>query len=125
MILRGPFVAWALGIAKNVIKAHFRKQQKRLPNLEGETAVDRVAEAFEEISPHLEDMKEALAACIERVPANSRQILAKQYEDGLKPAEIAAEVGKSANHVAVMLHRLRGSLRECVERRMKTMATAF
>lgn len=119
-----PFIGWALGVARNLVKAHFRKQLRRPPTIEDETAVDRVADAFETIQPELEDMKEALSECIERVPAVDRQILSMQYEEDLKPAAIAEKVGKTANHVAVLLHRLRAGLRQCVERKMNALAKA-
>jgi len=114
------FEAWALGIAKNLVKAHFRKQLRQpVQAIDGE-AVDQVAAAFEELSPQAEDMKEALADCLSRVPGNQRRILSLPYAAGLKPSEIAEGIGKSANHVAVILHRLRTVLKECVERKMKT-----
>jgi RNA polymerase sigma-70 factor (ECF subfamily) len=119
-----PFLGWALGVARNLVKAHFRKQLRRPPTIEDETAVDRVAAAFEVLQPELEDRKQALAECIEWVPAADRQILAMHYEDDLKPAGIAEKVGKSANHIAVLLHRLRAGLRKCVEQKMTALAKA-
>jgi RNA polymerase sigma-70 factor (ECF subfamily) len=117
-----PFIGWALGVARNLVKAHFRKQLRQPPTIEDETAVDRVAAAFEVIQPELDDMKEALSECIKRVPASDRQILGMQYEEELKPAAIAERVGKTANHVAVLLHRLRAGLRRCVERKMNSLS---
>lgn len=119
-----PFLGWALGVARNLVKVHFRKQLRRPPTVEDETAVDRVAEAFELLQPDLEDMKEALVECIERVPAADRRILAMQYEEDLKPAAIAKKVGKTPNHVAVLLHRVRSGLRRCVERKVNSFASA-
>tara|TARA_R110000850_G_scaffold30703_1_gene84817 strand:+ start:1908 stop:2441 length:534 start_codon:yes stop_codon:yes gene_type:complete len=113
-----PFIGWSLGVAKNLIKAHFRKQLKRPTTAHDDSAVDRVADAFEVMQPELEDMKEALADCIKQVPSAKRELLAWQYEDGLQPAEIGQRIGKSPNHVAVLLHRLRSILRHCVERKM-------
>ena len=115
-----PFIAWALGVARNLVKAHFRKQLRRPITADDETAVDLVADAFEALQPEVEEMKEALAECIRRVPDEERRMLAMQYEEGLKPAVIAREIGKTANHVAVMLHRLRLGLRQCVEQKMSS-----
>lgn len=117
-----PFIGWALGVARNLVKAHFRKQLRRPANVDDETAVDRVAAAFEVLQPELEDMKEALSECIERVPAAERRILSMQYEEELKPAAIAEKVGKTPNHVAVLLHRVRVELRKCVEGKMTAHA---
>ena len=119
-----PFIGWALGVARNLVKTHFRKQQRRPVTTEDESAVDRVAEAFEILQPELEDMKEVLAECLRRVPSEDRQILAMQYEDGLKPGSIAERIGKTPNHVAVLMHRLRVGLRQCVERKMNPVTNA-
>lgn len=118
-----PFLGWALGVARNVIKAHFRKQLRRPVTADDEMAVDRVADAFEVLQPEWEDMKEALAACMQRVPAEHRLLLSLQYEEDLKPAAIAERIGKTPNHVAVLMHRLRVGLRQCVERKMKALGT--
>jgi RNA polymerase sigma-70 factor (ECF subfamily) len=117
-----PFIAWALGVARNLVKAHFRKQLRRPITTDDETAVDRVAEVFEILQPELEDMKEALAECIRGVPAEDRRMLAMHYEEDLKPAAIAKRIGRTPNHVAVLLHRLRVGLRQCVERKMNSLA---
>ncbi len=119
-----PFIGWALGVARNVVKTHFRKQLRRPVTTEDESAVDGVADAFEKLQPELEDMKEALAECLQRVPSEDRQILAMQYEDDLKPAAIAERIGKTPNHVAVLMHRLRLGLRQCVERKMNPVTNA-
>ena len=114
-----PFIGWAFGISRNLIKAHFRKQSKQVNTVFNEEAIDRVSDAVEAIQPGLEDMKEALSACLGKVPAEERKMLALQYKDNLKPAKIAEKVGKTPNHVAVLLHRVRTGLRQCVERRIQ------
>lgn len=116
-----PFLGWALGVARNVVKAHFRKQLRQPVAALDENAVDRVADAFEVLQPHADDMKESLAECLQRVPVEHRRMLAMQYEDDLKPAAIAERTGKTPNHVAVLLHRLRVGLRQCVEGKMQTV----
>ena len=110
-----PFSAWAIGIARNLLKAHFRKQVRSFPTAEDGGAIDRVADAFEHIEPELEDMKDALESCMRARPAADRKLLALHYEGGLKPAAIGERLGKSANHVAVQLYRIRKALRRCVE----------
>ena len=118
-----PFIGWALGVAKNIIKAHFRKQLRRPQTVEDEQAIERVADSFEALQPGLEDMKEALQDCMSRVPAEDRKLIGLRYEEELKPAELAGRLGKSANHVAVVLHRIRAALRKCVERKMSATAS--
>ncbi|MEM0969593.1 MAG: sigma-70 family RNA polymerase sigma factor [Verrucomicrobiota bacterium] len=116
-----PFIGWALGIARNVVKAHFRKQLRTPTASAEEGVVDQVANAFEALQPEMEDMKEALSRCIEGVRSEDRALLAMQYEEALKPAAIADRVGKSPNHVAVVMHRIRLGLKQCVERKLRTL----
>ncbi len=114
-----PFEGWAIGIARNRLRAHLRKvYQKRELNLDD--AVDRVADAFEQLTPQLDDRKEALRDCLNRVPRETRRILALRYDEELKPAAIAKEISRSPNHVAVILHRARGILRKCMEGKLHT-----
>jgi RNA polymerase sigma-70 factor (ECF subfamily) len=119
-----PFPAWAIGIARNTLKAHFRKQLRQLPGVKDESVIDQVADAFEKLQPELEDMKEVLTGCIQKVPTSERKMLALHYEEGLKPAAIAQKMGLSANHIAVQLYRLRKGLRRCVEQKMITLKPA-
>ena len=113
-----PFVGWALGVARNVIKTHFRKQGKRPQSSADAEAIDRVADVFESVDPTVAELKEALADCLNALPGKNRHLLALHYDEELKPAAIAGRLGKSANHIAVMLHRLRTTLRHCIERKV-------
>ena len=97
-------------------------QLRRPVTAEDESAVERVAEAFEVMQPELDDMKEALANCIQKVATEDRRMLAMQYEEDLKPSAIAERIGKTPNHVAVLMHRLRTGLRQCVERKMEALS---
>ena len=42
-----------------------------------------------------------------------------RYKDGFSVKQIAAKIGKQAGAVRVQLHRLRLSLKECVQRQLK------
>lgn len=118
-----PFEGWAIGIARNMMRAHFRKVYKDW-NRSLDQSFDGIAEAFERIEPEIEDRKEALRECLKRVKGDDRKILALHYEEEMKPAAIGAQIARSANHVSVILHRLRAALRLCVEKRMNREASA-
>jgi DNA-directed RNA polymerase specialized sigma24 family protein len=45
-----------------------------------------------------------------------------RYTQGMDHRHIAEQLKMSANNVGVLLHRLRKSLRECVERRLDSGA---
>lgn len=111
------FEGWSIGIARNMMRAHFRKVYKQW-DLEMDASFDGIAEAFEAIQPKLEDRKEALRECLKRVKGDDRKILTLHYEDELKPAAIGRQIARSANHVSVILHRLRTVLKNCVEQKL-------
>ena len=120
-----PFLPWAFGIARNLVKAYFRKQLKELPSFEDDTVVDLVAEKFETLQPHMEDMKEALTGCLKKLPADDHSLLDLHYQEELKPNAIASQLGNSANHVAVQLYRIRKKLRICVEHTLNMPSSAI
>ncbi|MBI9019417.1 MAG: sigma-70 family RNA polymerase sigma factor [Phycisphaerae bacterium] len=114
-----PFIGWALGIARRVVWAHLRKKY-RDRDLMLTDAIDQVSNAFERLDPHVQDMKDALAHCVEKVSGEGRKVLLLRYEKGLELKQIASQLGKSANFVGVLLYRVRSALRECIDRRMGT-----
>lgn len=60
----------------------------------------------------------ALRACVERLPARSRQLVQLGYDDELGRAAIARELGMKADGVKTALRRVRDALRQCIERRL-------
>jgi RNA polymerase sigma-70 factor (ECF subfamily) len=113
-----PFIGWALGIARRVVLTHLRATY-RDRRVEYSDAVDRVADSFERLEPQAEAMKDSLAQCIGNVHGRSHQALLLRYTEGLELRQIAERLGMTANNVGVLLHRVRTSLRECVERKLR------
>ncbi|MCA9237426.1 MAG: sigma-70 family RNA polymerase sigma factor [Planctomycetales bacterium] len=112
-----PFVPWVLGVAKNKLLHHLRTQSNDIHTFD-ESLVREVADAYAAMSDELATIKDALEICAERVSGRSRKLLEMRYVRDLTPAKIAARTGMNANAVAVMLHRVRKALRECIERQL-------
>jgi RNA polymerase sigma-70 factor (ECF subfamily) len=113
-----PFVAWALGIARRVVQSHLRRKY-RDRKVEFSSAIERVAESFERLEPQAELMKDSLADCLGQLRGHSRQVLSLRYFDGLNLKQIAEQLGMTASNVGVLLHRIRATLRQCVDRRLQ------
>ena len=113
-----PFIGWALGIARRVVQTHLRKVY-RDRQVEFSDAVDQAASAFQRLEPQAEVMKEALDHCVRKVHGRSRQALLLRYTEGLELKQIAEHLEMTARNVGVLLHRVRTSLRECVQRRLR------
>lgn len=67
-----------------------------------------------------EAMLQALRDCIEELPPRSREAIALRYGEGRGRAEVARRLGIGAHGAKSMLQRLRQSLRNCMERRIKS-----
>ena len=112
-----PFIGWALGIARRVVWTHLRHTY-RDRDLICKDAIDHVSSAFEKLDPHVQDMKDALGHCVEKVSGERRRALLLRYEEGLELKHIADRLGKSASATSVLLYRVRSALRECINRRL-------
>jgi RNA polymerase sigma-70 factor (ECF subfamily) len=112
-----PFIRWALGVSRRVVWTHLRNSY-RFRDQELKDAIDQVSSAFEKLDPHVQDMKDALAHCVEKVSGEGRRVLLLRYEEGLELKQIAERLRKSASAIGVLLHRVRSALRECIDRRL-------
>ena len=109
-----PFNAWAIGVAKNKVLAHWRRTGRKRVVFDSE-ALDHVAEAAVALDRQALPLGDAVEHCLGKLPARSRRLLELRYQDDLRPPEIAARLGATVNAVTVALHRLRDRLRDCVK----------
>jgi RNA polymerase sigma-70 factor (ECF subfamily) len=112
-----PFVAWAIGVAKNEILNYRRKYSKDRHIFDTET-VHRIAEVYEKEAPMIDEIKKALEVCLKRVQGRWRQIMEMRYLRELSISRIAQQLGMTKNAVYITLHRVRLALRECVDRQL-------
>jgi len=117
-----PFTSWVLGIARNQYRLRCRSLARNHAVLTDPRAIVALAQAAEEEEADgWERERGALRQCLEILVGQARKILALHYVEGLTPAVSAQRLGLSPVHARVLLHRTRGVLRSCVERRL-TMA---
>jgi RNA polymerase sigma-70 factor (ECF subfamily) len=109
-----PFVAWALGVARNQVRLHFRRKGR--DRVAFDTAsVDALAAAFSHVAPEDTRKLDRLRDCVQALDEQSRELCRLRYERDLKPAAIGERLGIGANAVAKSLQRIRDRLRACVE----------
>ena len=113
-----PFWPWARGIA------HFevRKARSRLAvrnRCFSDETIERLAEERTAHEDALAQQREALAACVEKLDADSRELLESRYASGIALRRFAEQQGKSANALYLTMHRIRLRLVECVNRALK------
>ena len=110
-----PFIAWALGVARNEILNQRRTHARNFICYQGDL-MDRVTSTYIELAPELDDRIKALKHCLGKVEGRSAQALRLRYETDLKPQEISEQMGIKPVAVRVLLSRTRDWLRQCVER---------
>ena len=110
-----PFIAWAIGIAKNVALNHMRKTKRAGDTVQVEL-LDHLAAATQRIESENPILFEALESCVQKVEGRAKQVLTMKYVDGLKIKLIAQKMELSPNTVSVSLYRIRAALHECIEK---------
>ena len=112
-----PFIAWALGIARNHMLMYFRRYHR-----------DRLVfneQVMATIGQHLESMaeepadnrREHLHECLEQLDERRRRLVEMRYSSGLSVIQIADTLGKSVTAIKGSLHRVRKALENCVHHR--------
>lgn len=112
-----PFLAWALGIARNHMLMHFRRYHRdRL--VFSDELVATIGQHLETIAEETADQRrEELQHCLSLLDDRRRRLIELRYSGGLKIEEIAASLGKSVAAVKGSLHRVRRILEQCVRSR--------
>lgn len=109
-----PFIGWAIGVARNQVLLYLRRKGRERYVFDS-TAVEAIATAFAGMPVREQRMLDFLNECMESLDDESRRLCRLRYENDLKPAAIANELGSAANTVSKALERLRRRLRACVE----------
>jgi RNA polymerase sigma-70 factor (ECF subfamily) len=93
------------------------RQARRSPRLCDEV-LELMAGDFAPDPPDaLAGLREAMAACLDRLPQEQRTIVDARYRDDLSCEAVAERVGRSVQGVYAVLKRARLLLQGCVERR--------
>lgn len=108
-------LAWLKGIARNCALQWFRSRRAQGAAL-AEVALG--LSTAPETPANAEDELRALRSCVESVPERGRKLLDWCYGEGCAAEELARRAGTSIETVRNTLYRLRGSLRDCVNRRL-------
>jgi RNA polymerase sigma-70 factor (ECF subfamily) len=113
-----PFLAWAMGIARNRTLLYFREQARDRRHF-SEGMLQRLDAAAQQLdAAEGREKRDALRQCLRRISGRRRRALEMRYTAGLKIADIAAQLSVTGNAVKILLHRVRTSLEECVKRRL-------
>ncbi len=108
-----PFLPWVRGFARNVIRRlgerAGRDARLRSDAVSAWLRTRQVEEEREEAGP-----VEALRRCLDRLPEPVRRLVTRRYAEEKSSADIAAELGRSADAVRMSLMRVRDALLACM-----------
>lgn len=109
------FLSWALSVAYFEVRQHHRKQAQER-RLFSEAFLELVARTADGMSDELADLRDALAACLEKLNAADRDVVHRCYTAGSTVGGVAAELNRPYDTVKSVLRRSRRSLYECIRR---------
>lgn len=111
------FAAWGCRIAYFKI-LDFYKKNRRSRVCFSQVLLERLAEtAVEQAATlQLDERREALAACLEKLSARDRDLLARRFSVGATTRSTAAAVGRSVDATYKALSKIRQALFDCVNR---------
>ena len=111
------FAAWSSTVAHYQILA-YRKSLGRDRLVFADEVVAIINEREDE-SEMREGVLSHLRHCLEIMSSDNQVFIKLRYEGGLSMKQIAMKISKTAGAVKVKLHRLRRSLRDCVQNRLQ------
>lgn len=122
------FVAWACRVAyfrvlrhRDAAKRHRVKLDDAVMDLLATETIERSREQARAAAETFEQQRVAVWACVDELSERHRDILTARYRDGRSLGDIGVTLGRNANAMAQLFHRIRAILRECVERRLSTV----
>jgi len=119
-----PFGKWLRGVARNVIRRH-EEREARESRLRRDAASvllrERAANAEDDAEIEGPSFLAALRECAARLSEPLRRMLGLRYGEGRTSAEIARELGRSAEAVRMSMMRARRLLLDCVRSRVREL----
>jgi len=113
------FLAWGRRVAYNKVLDFYKKSQRARARL-SQVFLDRMSEAAGQGDGlQLDDRREALGSCLEKLTQRDRDLLARRFADGATTQSTSEQLGRSVDAVYKALAKLRQALFNCVQ---KTLA---
>jgi RNA polymerase sigma-70 factor (ECF subfamily) len=109
------FRPWAFGVARNLAMMHLRTRS-RDRHVFDEELVARVAESYQRESSRLAEERDALQGCLQKLPAEQRELVLAAYSKEVRIDELARRQGRTAMSLYKLLQRIRQALLECIQR---------
>jgi RNA polymerase sigma-70 factor (ECF subfamily) len=108
------FWAWASQIDRFKVLNQVRKYGRERLLFDADI-LDRMADVAEQRLNQLDERREALEHCLNKLAPAQRQLIDLRYVDGHAIERIAEAIGRPVGSVRQTLYRIRGALLDCIE----------
>lgn len=120
----GRLSGWLIGIARHKVgDVRRRRVRTRTGAGDDEPIADADASADPRAASETAELRARVAAVIDRLPDEQRQVLEWKYLDGLSVRDMADRLGRTEKAVEAALYRARNAFRDAVERDLPDMRT--
>ncbi|MBN1428732.1 MAG: sigma-70 family RNA polymerase sigma factor [Anaerolineae bacterium] len=120
---RGRLRDWIFGIARNQFRDYLRSQRRRPTQVALSEAVEcLIADDGFELNYDQKETMQEIIKYLETLSEREQEIIALRYGAGLHNQEIASMLAITSNHVAVLLRRAIGKLRDKMEARLPNVS---
>ena len=116
------FFSWACGVARFEIANFLRARGRKKLYLSDDLNLMLIETAGQMEADEMEDRREALGGCIEKLRESDRQLVHECYRVEEDVSKVAERMGRSSHSVYNSLRRIRHSLFECIERTLAAQA---
>jgi RNA polymerase sigma-70 factor (ECF subfamily) len=114
---------WLIGIARNLLREHVRRVQRRKEVAWTELCleIDALGEAHEHRAHdhRHDDALVYLPACLDSLGQSAREAIDLRYRNELRMSEIGLKLKRSEGAVKLLVHRARAALRHCLDGKLK------
>jgi RNA polymerase sigma-70 factor (ECF subfamily) len=109
---------WLIGIARNLLREHVRRVQRRKEVAWTELCLELDALAGEHKQHHDQALAH-LPACLDSLGQSAREAIDLRYRGQHRMAQIGLVLKRSEGAVKLLVHRARAALRNCLDRKLK------
>jgi RNA polymerase sigma-70 factor (ECF subfamily) len=112
------FAAWAFTIARYAIRTHRTRCQRKRVCFD-DRLMDKISQHLAAAPSSADPRLSSLIDCVRTLSEANRRLLHLVYASQRKIKEVARELGQTSSATYVALFRIRNSLYECMEKRLK------
>ncbi len=110
--------SWLVGIARNVLREHIKRQQRRKEVAWTELCLE-LDSLVGQHDGESDDALQHLPKCMESLGQSAREAIDLRYSTALKWADIGTRLKRSEGAVKLLVHRARQALKYCLDRKLR------